>query len=141
VPANFMPTAPEYFRVLPEMLLVVVATLIMVLEPLTSKTSKRALGWAALAGLVAALIPAAMGELAPGAAFSGMVVIDGFAVFFRVLVIAAGIVVVLMSGSYLRREEAESGEYYALLLYSVAGQCIMAAAGELIVVFIGLEIS
>ncbi len=141
MPANFMPTAPEYFRVLPEMLLVVVATLIMVLEPLTSKTSKRALGWAALAGLVAALIPAAMGELAPGAAFSGMVVIDGFAVFFRVLVIAAGIVVVLMSGSYLRREEAESGEYYALLLYSVAGQCIMAAAGELIVVFIGLEIS
>ena len=141
MPANFIPTAPEYFRVLPEMLLVVMATLIMVLEPLTSKLSKRALGWAALAGLVAALIPAALGELAPGTAFSGMVVIDGFAVFFRVLVIAAAIVVVLMSGSYLRREEAESGEYYALLLYSVAGQCIMAAAGELIVVFIGLEIS
>jgi NADH-quinone oxidoreductase subunit N len=141
VPANFIPTAPEYFRVLPEILLVVMATLIMVLEPLTSKPSKRALGWAALAGLVAALIPAVLGELAPGTAFSGMVVIDGFAVFFRVLVIVAAIVVVLMSGSYLRREEAESGEYYALLLYSVAGQCIMAAAGELIVVFIGLEIS
>ena len=37
MPANFYPTAPEYFRVLPEMLLVVVATLIMVLEPLTSR--------------------------------------------------------------------------------------------------------
>ena len=141
MPANFVPTAAEYFRVLPEILLVVVGTLIMVLEPLTSKPSKRALGWTALAGLVAALIPAVLGELAPGTAFSGMVMIDGFAVFFRVLVIAAAIVVVLMSGSYLRREEAEGGEYYALLLYSVAGQCIMAAAGELIVVFIGLEIS
>jgi NADH-quinone oxidoreductase subunit N len=141
VPANFVPNAAEYFRVLPEMLLVAVATLIMVLEPLTSKQSKRALGWIALAGLVAALIPAALGELAPGTAFSGMVTLDGFAVFFRVLVIAAAIVIVLMSGSYLRREEAESGEYYALVLYSVAGQCIMAAAGELIVVFIGLEIS
>ena len=141
MPASFVPTAAEYFRVLPEILLVVVATLIMVLEPLTSKQSKRALGWAALAGLLAALIPAALAELAPGTAFSGMVSIDGFAVFFRVLVIAAAIVVVLMSGSYLRREDAESGEYYALVLYSVAGQCIMAAAGELIVVFIGLEIS
>jgi len=141
VPASFVPTAAEYFRVLPEILLVVVATLIMVLEPLTSKQSKRALGWAALAGLLAALIPAALAELAPGTAFSGMVSIDGFAVFFRVLVIAAAIVVVLMSGSYLRREDAESGEYYSLVLYSVAGQCIMAAAGELIVVFIGLEIS
>ncbi len=142
MPASFaLPNAAEYFRVLPEMLLVAVATLIMVLEPLTSKQSKRALGWIALAGLVAALIPAAMGESLPGTAFSGMVIIDGFAVFFRVLVIAAAIVVVLMSWSYLRREGAEAGEYYALVLYSVAGQCIMAAAGELIVVFIGLEIS
>jgi NADH-quinone oxidoreductase subunit N len=141
VPADFVPNAAEYFRVLPEILLVAVATLIMVLEPITAKQSKRALGWIALAGLVAALAPAALGELTPGTAFSGMVTIDGFAVFFRLLVIAAAIVVVLMSFSYLRREDAESGEYYALILYSVAGQCIMAAAAELIVVFIGLEIS
>ncbi len=139
--ASFAPTAPEYFRVLPEMLLVAIATLIMVMEPLTPKASKRALGWTAIAGLVAALIPAALGELAPGPALSGMVVIDGFAVFFRILVIVAAIVVILMSSNYLRQEGAESGEYYALILYSVAGQCIMAAAGELIVVFIGLEIS
>jgi NADH-quinone oxidoreductase subunit N len=141
VPASFVPNAAEYFRVLPEILLVAVATLIMVLEPLTSKSSKRALGWVALAGLVAALIPASLGDLLQGAAFSGMVVIDSFAVFFRALAIVAAILVVLMSLSYLRREDAESGEYYALVLYSVAGQCIMAAAGELIVVFIGLEIS
>ena len=141
MPADFVPNAAEYFRVLPEILLVAVATLIMVLEPITAKQSKRALGWIALAGLVAALAPAALGELTPGTAFSGMVTIDGFAVFFRLLVIAAAIVVVLMSFSYLRREDAESGEYYALILYSAAGQCIMAAAAELIVVFIGLEIS
>ena len=141
MPASFAPSASEYFRVLPEMVLVAVATLIMVLEPLTSRESKRALGWISLAGLVAALVSAALGDWVQGTAFSGMVVLDGFAVFFRVLVIAAAIVIALMSFSYLRREEAESGEYYALLLYSVAGQCIMAAAGELIVIFIGLEIS
>jgi NADH-quinone oxidoreductase subunit N len=141
VPDSFVPNATEYFRVLPEILLVAVATLVMVLEPLTGKRSKRALGWIALAGLVGALVAAVLGELAPGTAFSGMVIVDGFAVFFRVLAIAAAIVIALMSGSYLRREGAESGEYYALMLYSVAGQCIMAAAAELIVVFIGLEIS
>jgi NADH-quinone oxidoreductase subunit N len=141
VPASFIPAAAEYFRVLPEILLVAVATLIMVLEPLTSQRSKRALGWTALAGLVAALIPAAFADVLQGTAFSGMVVIDGYAIFFRLLAIAAAIVVVLMSFGYLRREGAESGEYYALVLYSVAGQCIMVAAGELIVVFIGLEIS
>jgi NADH-quinone oxidoreductase subunit N len=141
VPVNFAPSDVEYFRVLPEMLLVAVATLIMVLEPLTSRDTKRALGWIALAGLVAALVSAAFGDWVQGTAFSGMVILDGFAVFFRVLVIAAAIVVAFMSLSYLRREGAESGEYYALLLFSTAGQCIMAAAGQLIVVFVGLEIS
>jgi NADH-quinone oxidoreductase subunit N len=70
-----------------------------------------------------------------------MLVIDGFGTFFRVLSILVGVLAVLCSFHYLRREGAESGEYYALLLYSVSGQCIMATANELIMIFIGLEIS
>src|SRR5204863_2249388 len=34
-----------------------------------------------------------------------------------------------------------AGEYYGLILFSICGQCVMAAANELIMVFIGLEIS
>jgi NADH-quinone oxidoreductase subunit N len=141
VPVNLAPSAAEYFRVLPEIILAVVATLIMVLEPLTSKQTKQAFGWISIAGMAAALVAAMFGDLVQGTAFSGMVALDGFAVFFRVLVIAAGIVMALMSLNYLRQEGAEGGEYYALLMYSVVGQCIMVAAGELIVIFIGLEIS
>src|SRR4029077_2534703 len=37
--------------------------------------------------------------------------------------------------------EAETGEYHALLLFSITGQCLMAAANDLIIIFIGLEIS
>jgi len=48
---------------------------------------------------------------------------------------------VLCSGQYLRRERAEGGEYHALILFSVAGQSLMAASNELIMIFIGLEIS
>ncbi len=141
MPVSFVPSGVEYLRVLPELILTVVATLVMVLEPLTSARRKGVLGYIALAGLVAALAAAASGAAVPGIAFSGMVIADGFAVFFRVLAIAAAILVTLISFAYLRREDATAGEYYALLLFSVAGQCIMAAAGELIVVFIGLEIS
>jgi NADH-quinone oxidoreductase subunit N len=56
-------------------------------------------------------------------------------------VIGVGIFTVLSSSEYLRREHAASAEYYALLLFSVAGQCVMATANELIMIFIGLEIS
>lgn len=141
MPASFIPTAAEYLRILPEMILTGVATLIMVLEPVTGGRARRALGHLCLLGLAAALAAAVAAQSAPGPAFSGMLIVDGFATFFRVLVIAAGILVVLCSYGYLRREGAEKGEYYALLLYSIAGQCVMASANELIVLFIGLEIS
>ncbi|MGB9606615.1 MAG: NADH-quinone oxidoreductase subunit N, partial [Bryobacteraceae bacterium] len=91
--------------------------------------------------MLAALAATAIAWRQPGAAFSGLVVADGFAAFFRAVAICAALLVTLFSGPYLRRESAERGEYYALLLYSVAGQCLMASASELIVLFIALEIS
>ena len=67
--------------------------------------------------------------------------VDGFATFFRFLVLAIGILAVLASYRYLDREKAETGEYHALLLFSIMGQCVMVAANDLIMIFIGLEIS
>jgi NADH-quinone oxidoreductase subunit N len=139
--ASFVPTGAEYLRLLPEIILTIGGTAAMVLEPLLRGRSKRAIGHIALFGLCAALVAAVAAFRNPGPAFSGMVVVDGYATFFRVLVIVAGILIVLSSFSYLRRERAESGEYYSLLLYSIVGQCILAAGNELIVIFIGLEIS
>jgi NADH-quinone oxidoreductase subunit N len=127
--------------VLPEILLVVFGTLVMVLEPLTGVSGKARLGRIGLGGLAAALWAAVVAQSDPGPAFQGMVIVDGFATFFRVLVIVVGILAVLISFEYLKRERAESGEYYALILFSVAGQCLMAVANELIMIFIGLEIS
>jgi NADH-quinone oxidoreductase subunit N len=77
----------------------------------------------------------------PGMAFNNMLIVDGFATFFRVLVIGVGILTLLCSTNYLRVERANAGEYYALLLFSIMGQCILPAANELIMVFIGIEIS
>lgn len=141
MPADLIPGGAEIARFLPEILLTVVATLVMVLEPLTSRAWKRSLGWLSFAGLAGALAIALALRSNPGPAFHSMLMMDGFATFFRVLVMAVGMLIVLVSSDYLRREGAGAGEYYALLLYSVVGQCLMAAANELIVVFIGLEIS
>ena len=77
----------------------------------------------------------------PGFAFSNMLVSDGFAAFFRFVVLGVGLLTVLCSTAYLEREKSSTGEFYVLLLFSLAGQCLMAAANELIMVFIGLEVS
>ena len=51
-----------------------------------------------------------------------MLIVDGFATFFRVLVIGVGMLAVFSSTEYLRRENASGGEFYALILFSIVGQ-------------------
>ena len=141
MPANFAPSAIDYLRFLPEIIMIVVGTLIMVMEPLLGENKRNAFSALTLLGFIAALVAAIAANDHPGLSFSNMLIVDGFATFFRVLVIAVGILTVLSSSQYLRREHAASAEYYALLLFSVTGQCVMATANELIMIFIGLEIS
>lgn len=139
MPSNFIPSSAELFRFSPEILLTLVATLLMVLEPLTAPNGKRKLGVLAFIALAAALGLSLAVDYGP--AFSNMLSVDGFATFFRVLVCSVGLITVLMSTNYLSQERAETGEYYALLLFSIVGQCLMATANELVMIFIGLEVS
>jgi NADH-quinone oxidoreductase subunit N len=137
--ANFLPTAVDYTRFLPEILLTLAGTLIMFLEALRPEGKKSNAGVFAIVALVLALPAALMAT--PGPAFQGMLVVDGMATFFRTLVIVVGLLIVFSSTDYLRREKQETGEYYALVLFSIVGQCVMVTANELIMIFIGLEIS
>ena len=141
-----MPASPTFnpadlVRFLPEIILVVVGTAIMVLDPLLDRRESKAYGTLSLAALAAAMAAAIAAYSQSGPAFGGMIVVDGFATFFRVVVLAVGILTILPSFGFLARQRAETSEFHALLLFSIAGQSIMAAANDLIVIFIGLEIS
>ena len=140
MPANLFSTM-DLIRFLPEMILTAVGTLLMVLDPILNKRSSNAFGNLSIAAFLAAIGASVCAYLNGGPAFGGMLMVDGFATFFRVLSMLVGILTVLLSYSYLRRQDAEAGEYHALLLFSVAGQSLMAASNDLIMVFIGLEIS
>ena len=139
MPASFVPSGAELFRFLPEIILSGAGTLIMVVE--AASANRRLTGRICLGGLLAAMWGAVAAYSNPGPAFNGMLVIDGFGTFFRILVIAVGLLAYFTSTSYLERERAEPSEFYALLLFSIVGQCLMATADELMVIFIGLEIS
>src|SRR5271165_6944715 len=139
--ANFVPSATDYLRILPEIIMTVAGTLIMVGDTLIGENKRTVFSSFSILAFVAALVAAVQANSMPGTSFANMLVVDGFATFFRVLVIAVGVLSVLSASQYLRREHADSAEYYALLLFSVTGQCVMATANELIMIFIGLEIS
>jgi len=137
----FLFNPQDALRFLPEIILTVMGTLLMVLDPLIHKRSSNAFGHISLLALVAALAASVYAYTIGGPAFGGMLMVDGFATFFRVLVIVVGILTILPSYRFLARQNAETSEYHALLLFSIAGQCLMAASNDLIMVFIGLEIS
>jgi NADH-quinone oxidoreductase subunit N len=141
MPAEFMPSGVELARFLPEILLTIAGTLLMVIEAVAGRRWPNLYGNLSLVALVAALGATLNAYRMPGTAFSGMLLADGFAAFFRLLVIGVGILTVLASYRFLAREEVETGEYHALILFSVVGQCVMVTAAELIMIFIGLEIS
>jgi NADH-quinone oxidoreductase subunit N len=139
VPTNFIPTGLDYSRLMPEIILTLVGTLIMLLEAVMKGDRKPILGVLAGLGLIGGIFTALQAE--PGPAFQDMLLVNNFAIFFRVLVMVAGLLVLFGSSDYLKREGHETGEYYALVLFSIVGQCIMVSANELIMIFIGLEIS
>jgi NADH-quinone oxidoreductase subunit N len=71
---------------------------------------------------------------------TGLIAIDGFAVFVQSVILGATLLALLISGGYLRREGLESPEYFALMLCSATGMMLMATANDLITVFLSLEI-
>jgi NADH-quinone oxidoreductase subunit N len=141
VPANFGFNPQDLLRFLPETILTVMATLMMVLDPILQRRSSAAFGHLSLLALLGAMGASVYAYTIGGPAFGGMLMVDGFATFFRVLVLTVGVLTVLPSYGFLARQDGETSEYHALLLFSIAGQCLMAAANDLIIIFIGLEIS
>ncbi|MGI8988472.1 MAG: NADH-quinone oxidoreductase subunit N [Bryobacteraceae bacterium] len=141
MPANPWPSSEEMLRFLPEIILTVIATLLMVLDPFLGPRRPKMFGNVSILALLAAMAASIYAFTMPGPAFSGMLTVDGFATFFRVLVIGVAMLAIFSSYKFLDRERAEAGEYHALILFSVVGQCIMVTANELIMIFIGLEIS
>jgi NADH-quinone oxidoreductase subunit N len=72
--------------------------------------------------------------------FMGTMLVDHFAIYFFYLFLAATAVTILISSRYLEVEHENHGEYYALMLLSVAGMMCMAAGFDIVLIFIGLEL-
>ena len=74
-------------------------------------------------------------------AFDGVLVVDTFSIFFKVLLIGVVTAVVIASQETAARFRRFQGEYYGLLLMATAGLMLMAATRELITIYLSLELS
>jgi NADH-quinone oxidoreductase subunit N len=136
-----IPRPADLIRVLPETIWCVFGVLMMLLQPFTR--NRHVLSFFAILGTVLGTTATlfASSSVGTGSAFGGLIQMDAFAVFFHLLVGVVAILVVLAAASYLERENLESAEFYALVLFATAGMGVLASAQELLTAFIGLEMS
>jgi NADH-quinone oxidoreductase subunit N len=141
---NNIPKGVDYIRILPEIVLSVFGMVVMLLDPLMDEDehrSQRTLGGLALLGSLAAIAATLYQARFPGLAFSDMVRVDTFSVFFHFLITTVAAVVILSSYEYMQVQNIRAGEYYALILFGAVGMSLMSSAVELVLIFIALEIS
>ncbi len=132
---------------LPEYILTIAGVLVMVAEPMIpAGRSRKPLGWLAILGTLGAGAAALyqkhiINTTGPLSAFFGTVQVDPFSVFFHLLLAATVLVVLLASLDYFTGPITHAGEYFALVLFGATGMMFMTCSVELLMVFIGLEIS
>ncbi len=137
-----IPAGADYVRILPELVLSFFGIVVMMLDPLVDEEkSQKTLGLIAFIGTLVGLASVWWMAQSPGLAFSNNIRVDTFSVFFSFLVVAIAAVVILSSFEYMAVQRIRAGEYYALILFGVVGMLLMSSAIELVLIFIGLEIS
>ena len=135
--------SPNVLALLPEYILVLAGVLIMLSEPcLPVAASRKPLGWVAILGTTLAGF-ASWYQLQFGTlhAFYGTIQIDAFSIFFHLLIAAVVLVTLLGSLDYFEGHATHAGEYFALTLFGATGMMFMTSSVELLMVFVGLEIS
>jgi NADH-quinone oxidoreductase subunit N len=130
-------------RILPEVLLTLTGVVIMLVEPLLPKgASRKPMGWLAVLGTLFALVISLDQLNAPGgSAYFGLVHTDAFSAFFHVTIASIVLVSLLVTLDAVSDTTENLGELFALTVFGAVGSMLMTSAQELLLVFIGLEIS
>jgi len=135
--------------VLPVAILAAWGLLVLLMSPFFRETGRgfaaMASPWSAsllgvfLAGWACVRQWQGIGPVAETTAY-GMVHVDRFGIYLSVLVLSVGFMTLLFSARFLEREASEQGEFYALMLFALAGMVLMLETTNLMLLLIGLEV-
>ena len=137
------PNVKDLALILPELMLVGTALVLILASRRIQKSNVAAIG-TVLAALAAALAAGAMGWNLSGDAktgFDGMIIVDGYSQFFKVLIAAALALVTLLSVRRIDAEHVRPAEYHALLLLASTGMMFVASSVDLLTLYLGLELT
>jgi NADH-quinone oxidoreductase subunit N len=126
----------------PELIVGVAGVIIMMVDAFTRREQRWTTGSLSIISLLAAAVASVWlwSSWPARSAFNGMIVLDELRLSFTLIFIIVALLTVLISSIWIETEKLPAGEFHSLLLFATSGMMLMASAGDLVIVFLGLEI-
>jgi NADH-quinone oxidoreductase subunit N len=133
----------DLLLMLPEIILTLWLCGVLIVDFAMPKLPKEQLAYLSVCGLAIVLANLVWFDTkgVGGSLFTNMFVLDRMALFFKIVIVGATMLVILASKDYVQRFRFFRGEYYFLVLMSALGMMLMASANDLLSMFITLEFS
>jgi NADH-quinone oxidoreductase subunit N len=130
----------DFLASLPLLVITAWACLLLLIDLLVPANRK---GWTAALGVLGLIVTGVVTATQWNwslTAFGGMLAADGFSRFLIFVFLISGVAGMVLAQASLARMGIERGEFYPLILFTIAGMMLMASAADLIVVFLALEL-
>ena len=137
---NLIPVMPEMFLALAAMALLMLGAFQRDADGVAAiRFSRLMMHLGTLALVLALLLVITIAARGPLLSFGGMFIVDDYAVFFKVLVLLASALCLLISREYLELRAIARFEYIVLVLLATTGMMLMISANDFIALYLGLE--
>ncbi|MFH1336579.1 MAG: NADH-quinone oxidoreductase subunit N, partial [Candidatus Zixiibacteriota bacterium] len=128
----------NYQLLLPEIFLFLWAIFIFIVD-FFRKEKKQNLAYLALLGIIITIFLVMISQ--KGDLFDGMFHADSFSTFFNLIFLVTGFLTILSSVEFTKKLPSYQGEYFGLILFSMVGMMFLASAGELLTLYVSLELA
>ena len=120
----------DLISILPEIIITVVAACVLMVDAFGGRRTHRGLMGLVVVGSIVAILVSIVVRSDGATAFGGMVLTDGYAVFFKVLFIAIAALSVVLA--FAQSKDVPFAELTALILFATVGMLLLGATGDLI---------
>src|SRR5688572_12034524 len=140
---QFTPPDVNLWLILPEIVICVVAVVVMLVDAFGRSSQRWLTGGISLLGILAAAISSVWlwgSSSTISQAFNGRIVLPELRLGLRFGFLLVSAIAALVSVAWVEEDKLPAGEFHSLRMFATAGMMFMASAGDLVIVFRGLEI-
>ena len=134
----------DVISIIPEIIITGFGLLVLLLSVFVGKSFDRAIAPLITAGLVIAAAAIFIFNFYNHASvFANSFIVENFSNFFRIFIIIATLILIGLSAGYVKESmyiKRNLGEFYFLILMVTVGTMLMSSSGDLIMLFISLEL-